>query len=236
MAAFNKIICKNPTQYIFLNSVSALYNCLGVSKNFSQYGKQFVDPVFKKEEQDILYETGEIEKKTHVPIKAALTDATCSVFHDELVRKFVNLVMRKGKKVLAREMVEKAFENVKRIQLEKYNSTTETEKKEAIVTDPLKIFHDAIANCKPVLQLTPIKRGGATYQVPVPITENRSRFLAMKWIILAAKDKERRIHFPEKLAWELVDASKNQGRVVKQKQDLHRQCEANRAYAHYRWG
>jgi len=101
--------------------------------------------------------------------------------------------------------------------------------------NPRKIFYDAVENCKPLLQLTPIKRGGVTYQVPVPITEKRSQFLSMKWIIDAAREKERTVHFPEKLAWELIDAANNQGKVIKRKQDLHRQCEANRAYAHYRW-
>lgn len=72
-------------------------------------------------------------------------------------------------------------------------------------------------------------------KVPVPITHNRSQFISMNWIIDAAKDKERTIHFPEKLAYELIDASNNAGRVVKKKQDLHKQCEANRAFAHYRW-
>jgi len=69
----------------------------------------------------------------------------------------------------------------------------------------------------------------------VPITDKRSNFLGMKWLVEAAREKERTIHFPEKLAWELLDAASNQGRVVKKKQDLHKQCEANRAYAHYRW-
>lgn len=59
--------------------------------------------------------------------------------------------------------------------------------------------------------------------------------MSMKWLIEAANDKERTVHFPEKLAYELIDAANNTGRVVKKKQDLHRQCEANRAYAHYRW-
>ena len=72
--------------------------------------------------------------------------------------------------------------------------------------------------------------------MPIPTTDKRSRALAMKWLILQSNEKERKVHFPEKLAAELIDASNNTGRVVKRKQDLHRQCEANRAYAHFRWG
>ncbi|XP_063234464.1 small ribosomal subunit protein uS7m isoform X2 [Bacillus rossius redtenbacheri] len=199
------------------------------------YAPYFVEPVFKKEKQEQLKEDGELDKITHVPIRAALNDQTCSVFHDELVRKFTNYVMKSGQKALARELVEKAFENVKRIQLERYNTCPNPEDKEQIETNPLNVMYKAVANIKPLLQLSPIKRGGVTYQVPVPITEKRSNFIAMKWLIEAANDKERRVHFPEKLAWELLDAAKNQGRVVKKKLDLHRQCEANRAYAHYRW-
>ena len=91
-------------------------------------------------------------------------------------------------------------------------------------------------NSKPLLLLTPIKRGGATYQVPIPITPSFAQFTAMKWFIIESKEKDRKVHFPEKLAHELLDAYNNTGKVIKRKQDLHRQCEANRAYAHYRWG
>lgn len=142
--------------------------------------------------------------------------------------------MKSGQKVLARDLVEKAFENVKRMQLQKYHQATD-EDKQKIELNPKTVFYRAVDNCKPLLQLAPIKRGGVTYQVPIPITEKRSQFLSMKWLISAAREKERTVHFPEKLAWELIEASNNQGRVVKRKQDLHRQCEANRAYAHYRW-
>lgn len=221
----------------------------------SQYPNYYIRPVFKKEKQQELEKEGEITKIAHVPIRAALNDQTCSIMHDDAIRLFTNYVMKGGQKTLAREIVEKAFEKVKRIQIEKYH-TSPPEKKEQIELNPRKIFYDAVENCKPLLQLTPIKRGGVRYQVrmqpnimpffiiillylfskvPIPVTEKRSQFLSMKWLIEAAREKERTIHFPEKLAWELIDAAQNQGRVVKRKQDLHRQCETNRAYAHYRW-
>lgn len=73
------------------------------------------------------------------------------------------------------------------------------------------------------------------FKVPVPITHKRAQFLSMKWLIEAAKEKERTLHFPETLANELIAASNNGGKAVKRKQELHKQCEANRAYAHYRW-
>jgi small subunit ribosomal protein S7 len=165
----------------------------------------------------------------------ARNNDSCSVFHDDILSKFTNYIMKGGQKNLARNLVEKCFENIKRIQLERYNLATSEEEKAKIETNPIEILHKAVENCRPILSLTPIKRGGVKYQVPIPITEKRSYFLAMKWLIEASREKERTVHLPEKMAWELLDAAANQGRVVKKKQDLHRQCEANRAYAHYRW-
>lgn len=143
--------------------------------------------------------------------------------------------MHDGKKILARDLLEKSFENIKRIQVEKYHKCKNEEDKNNIELNPKVIFHKAVENCKPVISLTPIKRGGVRYQVPVPITDKKSQFLSMKWIIQAAKQKDRTTRFYVQLARELIDASNNTGRVVKRKLDLHRQCEANRAYAHYRW-
>jgi small subunit ribosomal protein S7 len=99
----------------------------------------------------------------------------------------------------------------------------------------LNILHMAIENARPILNVTPIKRGGVRYQVPVPITEKHSYYRACKWIVEASREKEHNAKLSDKMAYELIDAAYNQGRVIKRKQDLHRLCEANRAYAHYRW-
>lgn len=222
------MICRQWQSLLLKNAAGAQ------SLQMSSYGPHFVDPVFKKDKQKALYESGEAQKLVNLPIKAARNNDSASVFHDDRLSKFTNYIMRGGQKRLARELVEKGFENIKRIQLERYN-LAEPEEKENIETNPLKILHQAVENCRPLLQLTPIKRGGSTYQVPVPITEKRSYFVAMRWIIEAAREKERTVHFPEKIAWELLDAAANTGKVIKKKQDLHKQCEANRAYAHYRW-
>jgi len=121
--------------------------------------------------------------------------------------------------------------------LNKYYNTVDPVEKEKIVLDPWAIFHAAINNAKPMLETVPIKRGGGTYQVPVPVRENRQVFLAMKWFLAAVVDKSvREVQFPAKMSRELLDAANNTGRVVKRKHDLHKLCEANRAYAHYRWG
>lgn len=200
----------------------------------SSYGPHFIEPTFNKAKQSKLFDAGEAQQLAHVPIKAARNNDSSSVFHDERLSKFTNYIMKGGQKRLARELIEKGFENIKRIQLERYN-LAENDEKHKIETNPLAILHLAVENARPLLQLTPIKRGGSTYQVPIPITEKRSYFVAMRWLVEAAREKERTVHFPEKIAWELLDAAANTGKVIKKKHDLHKQCEANRAYAHYRW-
>ncbi|KAF5282472.1 hypothetical protein FQR65_LT14280 [Abscondita terminalis] len=201
----------------------------------SQYPKYYIKPIFKPDVQDDMIKSGEAQKLAHLPTRAALNDQTSSVYHDDLINLLINYVMRDGRKVLARELVEKTLEKIKRLQLERYHKAQKNEDKEKIELNPRVIVHRAILNGKPLLQLTPIKRGGVKYQVPVPITDKRSQFLSMKWLIEAGKEKDRNMRFHDQLAVELIDASNNTGRVVKKKQELHKQCEANRAYAHYRW-
>ncbi|XP_032524878.2 small ribosomal subunit protein uS7m [Danaus plexippus] len=195
----------------------------------------FQNPIFRKEDQAKLIENNELTKLAAVPVKPPAAYETSSVYHDVLVDKVINHVMKMGNKQLARSLVEKAFENIKRKQIERYHLASTPEDKAKILLNPKDVLHRAVENCKPLLQLLPIKRGGITYQVPGPITEKRSLFLAVKWLLDASNDKERTVHFPEQFAWELLDAANNTGKVVKRKQDLHRLCEANRAYAHYRW-
>ncbi|KAG4074934.1 hypothetical protein HA402_009359 [Bradysia odoriphaga] len=205
-----------------------------LTKSMAYYGPHFIQPVFKPSKQKELFESGEAERLVHVPLKAAKNDETSSVFHDDILAKFTNYIMKGGGKALARNLLEKSFENIKRIQLERYN-LAEPNERESIELNPVAVLHKAVENCRPILTLTPVKRGGSKYQVPVPLTEKRSYFIAMRWLVQAGREKERTVHFPEKLAWELLDAAANTGRVVKKKHEIHKQCEANRAYAHYRW-
>lgn len=200
----------------------------------STYSTRFINPVVDREKLRLLENEGKFKEMAFAPVKAAPNDFTSSVFHDDTVKKFTNMVVKGGDKVTARTLIEKTFEIVKRTQLAKYNAAIDA-KKSNIECNPYKIFHQAVGNCKPIAELTPTKRGAVTYQVPVPISPRRSNFLGMKWLILAARDKEQKVHFPEQLAKELLDAAKNQGKVVRKKQDLHIQCEANKAYAHFRW-
>ncbi|KAF2900932.1 hypothetical protein ILUMI_05255 [Ignelater luminosus] len=231
MAAIKTLLNK----YQVLATKTPLFSAFIQRNGMSQYPSYYIKPIYKKETQEEMYKSGEVQKMTHIPTRAALNDQTCSVFHDELLTLFVNYVMKDGLKVLTRELVEKSLENIKRIQLEKYHKAKTEEEKQNIELNPKVIFHKAVENCKPLLQLTPVKRGGVTYQVPVPVTDKRSQFMSMKWLIEAGREKERTVKFPEKLAYELIDAANNTGRVIKKKHELHKLCEANRAYAHYRW-
>lgn len=201
----------------------------------SQYPTYYIKPIYSPDKQNEMFKTGEAQKLAHIPTRAALNDQTSSVYHNDIVNLLINYVMKDGKKSLARELIGKTLEKVKRVQLEKYHKMENIKEKEKVELNPRIILYQAIVNSKPILQLTPIKRGGVTYQVPVPITDHRSQFTSMKWLIEAGTDKDRNIRFHDQLAYELIDAANNKGKVVKKKQDLHKQCEANRAYAHYRW-
>lgn len=140
------------------------------------------------------------------------------VYNNVIVAKFINQVMRKGKKTIARKIVYQAFDIIK-----------EKTKKE-----PLEIFEKALQNAAPLLEVRPRRVGGATYQVPVEVKGSRRMALAMRWIIQAAKSKKGK-PMKEKLAEELIEASNNTGVAVKKKRDTHRMAEANRAFAHFAW-
>ena len=140
------------------------------------------------------------------------------IYNNVMVSKFINQVMRRGKKTVAQKIVYGSFEIIK----------------EKNQKDPLEIFNLAINNVKPSLEVRPRRVGGATYQVPWPVPEERGVTLAMRWIIQAAKSKKGK-PMKEKLAEELIAAAKNEGLAVKKKEDTHKMAEANRAFAHFAW-
>lgn len=197
----------------------------------SVYPKYFIEPICSKSKQTKFKENSEYDKLAHVPTKPAKNDDSMSIFNDQLVNKMINYITKGGNKKLARQLLEDGFEIIKRKQIERNYLA----KDQGLTVDPYTLISQAVENCRPLMQLTAIKRGGVTYMVPVPITDKRSYFIAMKWILEAAREKERKVHFPEKFALEVIDAAYGQGRVIKRKLDLHKQCESNRAYAHYRW-
>jgi small subunit ribosomal protein S7 len=122
-----------------------------------------------------------------------------------------------------------SLERVKRLQLAKVR-----EGEESLEVNPMTVFHSAMANTRPIIGTTKVTRGGKHYHVPVGVHPNRQQFLAIKWLIVAARERSGR-GMAEKLALELLDAHNNEGTVIKKKQDLHRLAEANRAFAHFRW-
>jgi len=137
-------------------------------------------------------------------------------YGSEKIAKFINYVMRKGKKTLAERIVYRAFEIVG----------------EKSGTDPLKIFEKAIENASPEIELKARRIGGANYQIPVPVEKERKFVLATRWLIEAAREKHGKA-MEEKLAEEIIAASKNEGSAIKKRDDLHKQAEANKAFAYF---
>ncbi|XP_011057997.1 PREDICTED: 28S ribosomal protein S7, mitochondrial [Acromyrmex echinatior] len=211
------------------------YYFTSLKRGYSVFPSHYISPVYNKEEQEILFQSDEAKKIIHEQVKPALVSDTCSEFYDKRVLKFINTLMKNGNKKLVTTLVMKTFEGVKRIQLERYHKATTSEAKAEIELDPFVIFHRAVDNCTPILQLTCCSKGGITYQVPIPITPLKAQHKSMLWLIQAANEKESHLRFYDILAKELVAAFQNQGRAVKWKQELHKKCQANRAYAHFRW-
>ncbi|XP_053706858.1 28S ribosomal protein S7, mitochondrial [Synchiropus splendidus] len=212
-----------------------------VAVRWSRYNPYYMEPEVNKESYSRLdsqlseEEKAERELKSLRPIKAAPNSITSSVFHDPVISKFINMMMEDGNKTLARDIMSQTLEAIKRKQVEKYHKAP-SGKKEEIECNPYTIFHQAMENCKPVVGLASIQKGGKFYQVPIPLTDSRRRFLAMKWMITECRDnKHRRIHMPEKLSQELLLAYTMEGNVMKKKVEMHKMAESNRAYAHYRW-
>jgi len=139
-------------------------------------------------------------------------------FGDLILSKFMNLVMYEGKKSTAESIV--------------YNALDTVEAKTR--RDPIGVFHDALANVKPGIEVRSRRVGGATYQVPVEVRPERSQALAIRWLIGAARNRSEHT-MAARLSGELVDASNNRGTAVKKREDSHRMAEANRAFSHYRW-
>ena len=141
-----------------------------------------------------------------------------SVHDSVVVAKFINQVMKKGKKSTAEKIVYQALDEIKK----------KTKK------EPLEVFEEALNNASPVLEVKSKRIGGATYQVPVPVERDRKLALAMRWIIDAARSKKGK-PMKEKLAEELIAAAQNTGAAIKKKENIHRMAEANRAFAHFAW-
>ena len=139
-------------------------------------------------------------------------------FNDLVLSKFMNSLMIHGKKSSAESIVYGAFDRIE----------------ERAKQDPLQMFHEALDNVKPAIEVRSRRVGGATYQVPVEVRTDRSQALAIRWLISAARARSENT-MVERLSGELMDAANNRGTAVKKREDTHRMAEANRAFSHYRW-
>jgi len=138
------------------------------------------------------------------------------VYQNVQVAQFINKVMKNGKKTVAKTIVYSAFESMK----------NKTQK------EPLELFKKALENVTPMLEVKPKRIGGATYQVPMEVRQERKFHLATKWILDAARSKKGK-KMSEKLSEELLSASNNEGIAIKKKNDTHRMADANKAFAHF---
>jgi small subunit ribosomal protein S7 len=139
-------------------------------------------------------------------------------FGDLIVTKFMNAIMLHGKKSVAESIVYGAFDVVQG----------------KAKADPLSIFHSALDNVAPHVEVRSRRVGGATYQVPVDVRPERRQALAIRWVIAAAR-KRNETTMIDRLSGELMDAANNRGSAVKKREDTHKMADANRAFSHYRW-
>jgi small subunit ribosomal protein S7 len=139
-------------------------------------------------------------------------------FGDLVVTKFMNAIMYHGKKSIAETIVYGALDQVE----------------EKTRQEPVALFHQALDNVAPHLEVRSRRVGGATYQVPVDVRPERRQALAIRWLITAARSRNETT-MVERLSGELMDAANNRGSAVKKREDTHKMAEANRAFAHYRW-
>jgi len=142
------------------------------------------------------------------------------IFGNRLVARFINRLMRDGKKSIAQKIIYRSFEIIK-------------ERNQ----DPLEVFETAIKNVSPKMEVKPRRVGGASYQVPMEVKGDRKEALAIRWIITAASSRSSSDYksMAEKLAAEFIDASSGTGAAIKKRDDTHRMAEANKAFSHFRW-
>ncbi len=139
-------------------------------------------------------------------------------FGDVVLTKFMNVLMYSGMKSVAEGIVYGALDRVQQRSSQ----------------DPIRVFHDALGNVKPDIEVRSRRVGGATYQIPIEVRPDRSQALAIRWLIRASRARSE-FTMTERLANELLDAAATRGTAVKKREDTHRMAEANRAFSHYRW-
>ena len=159
-----------------------------------------------------------MSRRAQAPVRTVLPDPK---FNSEMLAKFMNVVMKNGKKSVAERIIYGAIDRI-------------AEKTGRKGPEAIELLSQALDNVKPVVEVKSRRVGGATYQVPVEVRATRRQTLAMRWVIEAARARsEKSMAF--RLAHELMDAAENRGAAVRKREDTHRMAEANKAFAHYRW-
>jgi small subunit ribosomal protein S7 len=151
----------------------------------------------------------------HIVKRAILPD---EIYNDKIITKFINIMMNDGKKSVARKIMYTALDNLK----------------EKAKKDGNEVFNQALKNVMPVVEVKSRRVGGANYQVPVEVTEDRGRALAMRWLITYSRARNEKT-MAERLTGELMDAFNKTGTTFKKKEDTHKMAEANKAFTHFRW-
>ncbi len=189
-----------------------------------------------KDQISVAKQTGDYIRKSMVPVKAAPKDANCSQFVDPETLAFLKVMMKGGNKHTMIIQLNKIFENIKEIQLKKYYKAN-PERREGIIVDPQQILVKAVDNARPLMSIQKVKRGSVTYSVPTPITLERSLFEARRWIIQAALDRDKHeTRLADVLPIILIETANGSGRVIATRNEHHKTCEQNRAYANLRPG
>ena len=159
-----------------------------------------------------------MSRRTQAPVRLVLPDPK---FGSEMLAKFMNMVMERGKKSVAETIIYGAIDRI----AERTNRPAE---------QALQVLQTALDNVKPAVEVKSRRVGGATYQVPVEVRSSRRQTLAMRWVIESARARSEK-SMAMRLAHELLEASENRGAAVRKREDTHRMAEANKAFAHYRW-
>jgi len=159
-----------------------------------------------------------MSRRAQAPVRVVLPDPK---FGSEMLAKFMNMIMERGKKSVAETIVYGAIDRI-------------AERTSRPADQALQVLQTALDNVKPAVEVKSRRVGGATYQVPVEVRSSRRQTLAMRWVIEAARARSEK-SMAMRLAHELLEASENRGAAVRKREDTHRMAEANKAFAHYRW-
>ncbi len=159
-----------------------------------------------------------MSRRAQAPVRIVLPDPK---FGSEMLAKFMNMIMERGKKSVAETIIYGAIDRI-------------AERTSRPADQALQLLQTALDNVKPAVEVKSRRVGGATYQVPVEVRSTRRQTLAMRWVIDAARSRSEK-SMAMRLAHELLEASENRGAAVRKREDTHRMAEANKAFAHYRW-